>query len=154
MNLLTEKNKKKIIIYLILWLTLAIVFVLPISVAAIDSINEKFELNKFTSIVGNYILNIETRVKAFQSIYISNTKALIGYYTFFYCLVLIVIFLQNKGTKNYYNIEHGSSDWCKAGEQYKILSRNSGILLAQKNYLPLNKPGNINVLLIGRIRFR
>ena len=50
-------------------------------------------------------------------------------------------------------IEHGSSDWSEGGEQYRILSKNKGIILAQKNYLPIGKRGNLNVLVVGRFWF-
>jgi len=39
------------------------------------------------------------------------------------------------------------------GEQYKILDKNKGIVLAENNYLPVDKRGNVNVLVVGRIRF-
>ena len=41
----------------------------------------------------------------------------------------------------------------KIGEQYQILNRNKGIILAEDNYLPLDKRGNVNVLVVGRFRF-
>lgn len=151
-KILSEKKKKSIIVYLILWLLLAIVFIIPLSVAIIDSTyNGNFNTEAFTSIIGNYILNIGTRVKAFQTDYIQNTKTIFGYYTFFYLGVMLILFLKSKDEGSYHNIEHGSSDWCENGEQYKILSKNSGIILAEKNYLPVDKPGNINVLIVGRI---
>ena len=49
----------------------------------------------------------------------------------------------------YDDIEHGSSDWSGHGEQYQVLSRRSGIILAENNYLPLDKRGNVNVLVVG-----
>lgn len=50
------------------------------------------------------------------------------------------------------DIEHGSSDWA-TGEQYEVLSNKKGILLAEKHYLPVDKRGNTNVLVVGRFRF-
>lgn len=52
----------------------------------------------------------------------------------------------------YSDIEHGSSDWA-SGEQYSVLSPKKGILLAEKHYLPVDKRGNINVLVVGRLWF-
>lgn len=52
----------------------------------------------------------------------------------------------------YTDIEHGSSEWA-SGEQYSVLSKNKGILLAENHYLPVNKRGNTNVLVVGRFRF-
>ena len=51
----------------------------------------------------------------------------------------------------YEDIENGSSDWCEGGEQYKVLSKNKGIVLAEKHYLPVDKRGNVNVLVVRRI---
>ncbi|MBP3502104.1 MAG: hypothetical protein J6K42_01295 [Clostridia bacterium] len=151
-KLLTEKNKKTIIVYLILWLLLAIVFVVPLSVAKFDSTyNSKTNQEAFTSIAGEYLLSLETRIKAFETKYIQNTKTALGYYTVIYAVVMLILFLKSKDSGEYHDIEHGSSDWCEGGEQYKVLSKNSGIILAEKNYLPVDKPGNVNVLIVGRI---
>ena len=72
--------------------------------------------------------------------------------------ILVLLFFAVMGAskvmpKNEYtDIEHGSSDWAN-GEQYEVLSKNKGILLAEKHYLPVDKRGNTNVLVVGRIRF-
>ena len=50
----------------------------------------------------------------------------------------------------YDDIEHGSSDWSENGEQYRILNKKKGIILAEKNYLPVDKRGNVNVLVVRR----
>ena len=66
----------------------------------------------------------------------------------------MLIGLSKAVPKNEYSdIEHGSSDWSEGGEQYRILSKNKGIILAQKNYLPIGKRGNLNVLVVGRFWF-
>ena len=57
-----------------------------------------------------------------------------------------------KPKNEFSDIEHGSSDWSQRGEQYQILSKNKGIILAENNYLPVDKRGNVNVLVVGRIR--
>ena len=153
-KLLTEKRKSNIRGVLILWLLLAIVFVVPLSVAYTDSLSPKggLQLDSFKSIIVSYILSLKIRVKAFQELYKSNTTNALGYYTFFYLMAMLILILKSKGDKgDYHDIEHGSSDWCEGGEQYKVLSKNSGIILAEKNYLPINKPGNVNVLIVGRI---
>ena len=152
-KLLTEKKKKTILVFLILWLLLAIVFIIPLSVDYTDSLDPKGELQtqSFMSIAGQYILNITTRRKAFQEPYKSNTTSALGYYTFFYAGLMLILFLKSKDDGDYHDIEHGSSDWCEGGEQYTVLSKNSGIILAQKNYLPVDKKGNVNVLIVGRI---
>ena len=156
-KLLTEKRKKSIIVFFILWLVLAIVFVLPAAVASVDSSTPNgLDMESFKSIIGDYILNISVRVKAFQTNYFGKnyfeqTKIYFGYYSFFYAGVMLILFLKSKDKGKYRDIEHGSSDWCEGGEQYTVLSKKEGIILAQKNYLPVDKKGNVNVLIVGRI---
>ena len=64
-------------------------------------------------------------------------------------IAAIAIMSKLRPEGSFEGIEHGSGDWAQKGEQYKILSRNEGILLAKKNYLPLDKHGNVNVLVVG-----
>lgn len=151
-KIFTKKRKKEILIYLILWLIFAIVLVVPMAVASVDSTTPggQFSTNSFLSIALDYILSIEVRVKAFQERYISNTFTAMKYYTVFYFLIVFILMLK-KGKGEYNDIEHGSSDWSTGGEQYKVLSRKEGIILAEKNYLPVDKKGNVNVLIVGRI---
>lgn len=66
-------------------------------------------------------------------------------------MVVVVVFEVNQFwlKSEYEGVEHGSSGWAE-GEQYKILNRNTGIILAQDNYLTTdNKFINKNVLIIG-----
>ena len=71
-----------------------------------------------------------------------------------FLVIFVIIGLVKTAPKNEYtDIEHGSSDWSEGGEQYKILNKNKGIILAQNNYLPVDKRGNVNVLVVGRFRF-
>ena len=75
------------------------------------------------------------------------------YFTLFYIVVVIIGLVKSAPKNEYTDIEHGSSDWSENGEQYRILSKNKGIILAQNNYLPINKRGNVNVLVVGRFGF-
>lgn len=155
MKLLTEKRKKSILIYLILWLLLAIVFIMPLSVAITDSTNiltGTVEMDSLKSTVGEKILDIGSRFTAFDSRHIAKTKEVLLYYTLLFGGLLLVFALKKRTKGDYDKIEHGSSDWCEGGEQYKVLSRKSGLLLAENNYLPVDKPGNVNLLIVGRIR--
>mgnify|MGYP004512678993 CR=1 FL=1 len=154
-KIFTNKTGKKLLMHIILWLLLAIVFIIPIIVAGVDSMSASgvVNVNVFGEIVFNYIIDIGSRVKAFQELYKSTTLRILGYYTFFYYAFVLVWFLKksNGGDGDFHDIEHGSSDWSENGEQYKVLSKKSGIILAEKNYLPVDKSGNINVLIVGRI---
>lgn len=152
-KIFTEKRKKDLVIFLILWLVLAIVFVLPAAVAAIDStepLTGEFKTPVFIDTFFSYILDINSRVKAFQEHYIANTGKVMKYYVIIYWTFAIILMLKAK-KGDFYDIEHGSSDWSVGGEQYKVLSKKEGIILAEKNYLPVDKKGNVNVLIVGRI---
>ena len=74
-------------------------------------------------------------------------------FTIFFLLFFFVGVFRSAPKNEFTDIEHGSSDWSQRGEQYQILSRNKGIILAEDNYLPVDKRGNVNVLVVGRIRF-
>ena len=63
---------------------------------------------------------------------------------------MFIGFVKTAPKNEYSDIEQGSSDWSKGGEQYKVLSKNKGIILAENNYLPVDKRGNVNVLVVGR----
>lgn len=156
MKLLTEKRKKSILIYLILWLLLAIVFIMPAAVAVVNSTNPHTGMLYWDSLkttIGDQILDIGSRFTAFDSTHIAKTKEFLMYYTILYVGLLLVFSLKKRAKGDYDKIEHGSSDWCEGGEQYKVLSKRSGLMLAQNNFLPVDKPGNVNVLIVGRIRF-
>lgn len=56
---------------------------------------------------------------------------------------------KNRNKGGYENIEHGSSAWAK-GEEYQILNKNTGVILAQEKYLTVdNRFINKNVLIFG-----
>lgn len=74
-------------------------------------------------------------------------------FTLVYMLAVIMGITKALPKHEYDGIENGSSDWCVNGEQYKVLNNKEGIILAEKNYLPVDKRGNVNVLVVGRIRF-
>jgi len=74
-------------------------------------------------------------------------------FSIFYSVFFFIGIFRSAPKNEYSDIEHGSSDWSQKGEQYQILSKNKGIILAENNYLPVDKRGNVNVLVVGRIRF-
>ena len=73
--------------------------------------------------------------------------------TIIYTVFFFIGVFRSAPKNEYTDIEHGSSDWSQRGEQYEVLSKNKGIILAENNYLPVDKRGNVNVLVVGRIRF-
>ena len=149
-----RRNKKNFIIFAILWVFIAIVFVSPFAYSSyMAGLEGKMNLEIF----------FETFAKSIQNPFstISNifSQGIVGTYfstllvvTIFYSVFFFIGFVRTAPKNEYSDIEHGSSDWSQRGEQYQILSRDKGIILAEGNYLPVDKRGNVNVLVVGRIR--
>ena len=146
-----KKNRKKIIIGAVLWILLAIVFVSPFSYAIFkSSSNEGFRLMEFFESFTKYVMQpFSTLGKTFSDGAAGNfVSTLIGF-TIIYGIAVTIGIVKSAPKHQYSDIEHGSSDWSQHGEQYSILDRNKGLLLAENNYLPLDKRGNVNVLVVG-----
>ena len=150
-----KKIKGKLIVAAILWIVITIVFVAPLSVSIKESyVNGNFEFAELITKFGTNISNpFATIGKAFSGDYIGTFWSVLWKFSLFYILVMALGLWKAMPKHEYDDIEHGSSDWCENGEQYKVLSKNKGILLAEKHYLPITKRGNINVLVVGRIWF-
>ena len=109
---------------------------------------------------GNFIDNLFSTItdvgdnlgKIFTANYIKTFIKTEGFFTIVLLFFTAVGLFKSMPKNEYTDIEHGSSDWA-TGEQYGVLSKNKGILLAEKHYLPVDKRGNTNVLVVGRIRF-
>ena len=150
-----RKNKKNFIIYAILWLIFVIVFVMPISAGIAEGkVEGKFDFGKAMEISVEYIqAPFSSFFKVFTEPYIEILKNAVLVFSGIWLFFVMYGTMRNESKGEYENIEHGSSDWSKNGEQYKILSNKKGILLAENHYLPLDKRGNINVLVVGRFWF-
>lgn len=150
-----NKTKKYFIIYIILWILLAIVFVVPATNAMIEAtIDSKFDITIFLDIL---LTSIQGPFKAFGNIVeadaIGQLFTFLFEFTILYVILIVVSLFKSAPKNEYSDIEHGSSNWSKNGEQYQILSRNKGIILSENNFLPVDKRGNVNVLVVGRFRF-
>ena len=150
-----KKSKKQLIFYGILWLICVIVFIMPISVGIKEAtINEKLNFGEFVLISTNHITNISASIKKVFTIdYFTIFVNVLWKFTLVFMLLELFGLFRTAPKGEYEEIEHGSSDWCKNGEQYKILSNKKGIILGEENFLPVDKRGNVNVLVVGRIRF-
>lgn len=148
-----KKSKNVIIITIILWVVLSIVLVSPITVSVVEStINGAFDMNSFFSSLFSTIGNIGDNLgKVLKSNYIGTFWKTEGYLSIVMLLFFTIGFLKSMPKNEYTDIENGSSDWVK-GEQYSVLNKKKGILLAENHYLPVDKRGNTNVLVVGRIR--
>lgn len=148
-----RKSKKYFIIYAVLWLILSIVLVAPMAYATQHSIvNGAFNIGTFIAESAGGIASLGKTLSEFPN-YIGSFFDVLFKFTIFYLIFVIIGVAKARPKNEYTDIEHGSSDWCKNGEQYRILDNKKGIILAQDNYLPVDKRGNVNVLVVGRFRF-
>ena len=150
-----RRNKKNFIIFAILWVFIVIVFVLPFAYSShVAGLEGKMDLEAFFQTFGASIGNpFGTLGNVFSQGAAGTFFSTLLVVTIFYSVFFFIGFVRSAPKNEYSDIEHGSSDWSQRGEQYQILDRNKGIILAEDNYLPVDKRGNVNVLVVGRIRF-
>ncbi|MEI3430841.1 MAG: hypothetical protein V8R72_07000 [Clostridia bacterium] len=155
LNGMLQNVRKRLIIFVILWLVIIILGVAPFSASITEAVQSgAFNFEIFLEQLGKYITSpFSSFGLVFSEGYIGTFGTSILYFTIFYLAAVVVGMLKAEPKNEYTDIEHGSSGWAEHGEQYKVLSKKSGIILAENNYLPLNKMGNINVLVVGRFRF-
>ena len=146
-----QNARKKLIVFAILWLVIIILGIAPFSASLTDAMQTgAFSLEH----LGMYITSpFSSFGLIFTENYIGTFASSTLYFSLFYLAAMLVGLLKARPKNEYTDIEHGSSGWAENGEQYKVLSKKNGIILAEDNYLPLNKMGNINVLVVGRFRF-
>ena len=149
-----RRNRKNFIIFAILWVVMAIVFVAPFAYSSYMAGAEgKMDLTVFIETFGKSIGNpFGTMGNIFSQGATGTYFSTLLIATIFYAIFFFIGFVKSAPKNEYTDIEHGSSDWSQRGEQYQILNKNKGIILAEDNYLPVNKRGNVNVLVVGRIR--
>ena len=149
-----RKNKKNFIIFAILWVFIAVVLVSAFSNAIVMANAEgNFNVEIFIASFGKTIANPAASFSGLISMGGMTTyfKTLI-IVTFIYAIFMVIGVFRSAPKNEYSDIEHGSSDWSQNGEQYRVLSNKKGIILAEDNYLPVDKRGNVNVLVVGRFR--
>lgn len=149
-----RRNRSKFIICGVLWLILVIVLVAPLAYSFFQIGKEGASLEIF---IETFVNSVTNPFVTFSNIFTQGAtnsfiSLLLGF-TIFYLIFFFIGFFKSAPKNEYSDIEHGSSDWSQRGEQYRILSRNKGIILAEDNYLPLDKRGNVNVLVVGRFWF-
>ena len=146
-----RKNRKNFIMCTILWIILVIVFVAPFSYSAFQASHQGE--NFIMQITTNITHPFSTLGAIFANGAFHNFLSFLMVFTLVYLVIYFIGFAKSAPKNEFTDFEHGSSDWSKRGEQYEVLSRNKGIILAEDNYLPIDKRGNVNVLVVGRFRF-
>lgn len=151
-----RKNRKSFIVAAILWIVISIVFVAPWAYSShVAKVEGNFNLETFIETFGKSVTNpIGTFGNVFSQGAVSDYFSTLLIVTIIYLVFYFIGFVKSAPKNEFSDIEHGSSDWSQRGEQYKILNKNKGIILAEDNYLPVDKRGNVNVLVVGRIRIR
>ena len=149
-----RKNKGNLIVFAILWLIIAIFVVVPVSYSwHIACQGEAFDMGIFIETIIKVIMTPqETFWKIFKDGATLTFFKALGGITLVFGIFFITGMTKTAPKNEYTDIEHGSSDWSKNGEQYQILNKKKGIVLAENNYLPVDKRGNVNVLVVGRFR--
>lgn len=152
-----RKIRGRLIIYLIVIIVGIFAIVAPISRAVTDGIrvaNETGNTNEgmmeFFYDLSYIVEPAENLTTVFTVDYISNFLTGTIWFVSFACVFAIIGIIKAMPQHEFTDIENGSSDWAE-GEQYKILSKKEGIVLAEKNYLPVDKRGNVNVLVVRRL---
>lgn len=150
-----RRNRKNFIIFAILWIFIAIVFVSPFAYSShLAGLDGKMNLAVFFKTFGETIGKpLETLGNVFSQGAGGTYFSTLLVVTIIYSVFFFIGFVRSAPKNEFSDIEHGSSDWSQRGEQYQILSRNKGIILAEDNFLPVDKRGNVNVLVVGRLRF-
>ena len=132
-----KANRKSLIVIVVLWVILSIVLVAPLGYsigAASQSGTFSFEI--FLETIFVELASFTSFTKVFDAAYIGYFGKTLLYFTIIYIIFAIVGIYKSK-PKN----------------EYRILSKNHGIILSKHNYLPVDKRGNVNVLVVGRFRF-
>jgi len=148
-QIFVKKNIAPIIILIILWVLACIFIVAPIAKTEVQSMIGFFPSTDFfpefiknlSQISGLSVLALPAGGAAFAKH--------ICIFSIIYLAIIAIGVWKSRSKSEFENKEHGSSDWSKGGEQYRVLSRNKGLILAEENYLPLDKKGNLNVLIVG-----
>ncbi len=145
-----KKHKVAIISTIVLWLFAEAFVIAPIASTIVDSsVSGSFDLTYFIEHTVDSIVKVDGIKKVFKANYIGTYIKSTLFFTILFSIALGIGLYKGRKRGKYDKIEHGSSDWCQGGEQYRVLSRNNGLILAEDNYLPLDKIGNINTLIVG-----
>lgn len=128
-----KENKISLIVIIVLWLILTIIFVAPLAYAiAYASQSGAFDFAAFLETFVSSLISFNAITKIFSAMAVGTFFKTLGIFTVIYAIFATIGFFRTKAKGDYYNIEHGSSDWSQNGEQYRILSKNKGNYISRK----------------------
>lgn len=145
-----KKHVVAIVVIILIWILGELFLVAPISMTIAES---KEANGKYSQelLIENFFMELSS-FSSFGKVLKGESNGGFAsgtlYWTILYSICAGIGIWKARKKSEYDKIEHGSSDWSR-GEQYSVLSRDKGLILAEKNYLPVNKPGNVNVLIVG-----
>ena len=157
-----RKIKGKLIVYAILVVVIIIMLIAPLAVSiynaesevgitwAQDPFNQTFWEILIMNMSEGLLEPLNQLGKCFTKEYFPKFFSMLKTTLIISAFFALIGIIKAIPKHEYEDIENGSSDWCENGEQYKVLSKNKGIVLAEKNYLPVDKRGNVNVLVVRR----
>ena len=145
-----KRHSAFLIVMLILWILGELFIVSPISVCVAKSVADGHITDQATFIETFFeeFASMKSIIKVMQGEAKGNFASGTLYWSIFFGIACGIGLYKARKKSEFDKIEHGSSDWSN-GEQYSVLSKEKGLILAEKNYLPTNKPGNVNVLIVG-----
>jgi len=151
------KMKKGLIVYIIVILIGIFFVIAPLSRAVTDAKEAASAAGSIDEGTQSFIMNMKYIITPGENIKYVFTSKYIGdfvkgsFWFIVFAIVFVLVGVMRSLPKNEFtDIENGSSDWATGGEQYKVLNKKKGIILAEKNYLPVDKRGNVNVLVVRR----
>lgn len=151
------RMKGRLILYSVAVIVGVFAIVAPISRAVTDGINKANETGNSNEGIQTFFYRLdyitkpgENIPKVFTEEYFHNFWTGTKWFIVFSFMFAIIGIIKALPKHEFADIENGSSDWAEGGEQYRVLSKKEGIILAEKNYLPVDKRGNVNVLVVRR----
>ena len=113
-----KENKISLIVIIVLWLILTIIFVAPLAYAiAYASQSGAFDFAAFLETFVSSLISFNAITKVFSAMAVGTFFKTLGIFTVIYAIFATIGFFRTKAKGDYYNIEHGSSDWSQKGEQ-------------------------------------
>ena len=115
----------------------------------------EYDKSNFEAFVGSItnITNVGSNLSNMFR-YFGDYISALGSFTKVYFVIYVILLVLYKPGKEYETIEHGSADWAHGGEEYKVLSKTEGFILAKDHFMPMipNPPTgkNGNILVIRR----
>ncbi len=152
-----SKIKARLIVSMILLIIITIMGIAPFSVAfkeAARTMDDEGAGFDWEVMFETLFINLQHPLDALKvcllnDFYRHGFFVLLGTFFGFFSMFVLIGFARAFPMHEYEDIENGSSGWSEHGEQYTVLNRKKGIVLAEKNYLPVDKRGNVNVLIVG-----